>query len=71
MSNRTEGVTESFPKDRDMERGSSAFRTRQNGKVCLTKWMDRKSVVLLSSAFGAKPEYKCKRWSKEEKKKLK
>ncbi|GBM94280.1 PiggyBac transposable element-derived protein 3, partial [Araneus ventricosus] len=70
MSNRTEGAAESFPKDRDMERGSSAFRTRKDGKACLTKWKDRKSVVLLSSAFGAKPEYKCKRWSKEDKKKI-
>ncbi|GBN25087.1 hypothetical protein AVEN_77997-1 [Araneus ventricosus] len=70
MSNRTEGAAESFPKDRDMERGSSTFRIRKDGKACLTKWKDRKSVALLSRAFGAKPKYKCKRWSKEDEKKI-
>ncbi|GFR21881.1 piggyBac transposable element-derived protein 3 [Trichonephila clavata] len=53
MTNRTDGVAESFPKDTCMERGSSVFRTREDRKACFVKWKDKKSA-LLSSAFGIK-----------------
>ncbi|GFY39827.1 piggyBac transposable element-derived protein 3 [Trichonephila inaurata madagascariensis] len=65
MTNRTDGVTGSFPKDTDMERGSPVSRRHEDGKACLVKWKDKKSVPLLSSAFGIKPESSCKRWAKE------
>ncbi|GFW95652.1 piggyBac transposable element-derived protein 3 [Trichonephila clavipes] len=61
MTNHTDGVAGSFPKDTDMEKGSSASRRREDGKVCLVKWKDKKYVLLLSSAFGIKPEGSCKR----------
>ncbi|GFY55343.1 piggyBac transposable element-derived protein 3 [Trichonephila inaurata madagascariensis] len=65
MTNRTDGVPGSFPKDTDMDRGSSVSRTHENGKACLVKWKDNKSVPFWSSAFGIKPESSCKRWAKE------
>ncbi|GFY48790.1 piggyBac transposable element-derived protein 3 [Trichonephila inaurata madagascariensis] len=65
MTNRTDGVTGSFPKDTDMERGLPVSRRRKDGKACLVKWKDKKSVPLLSSAFGIKPESSCKRWVKK------
>ncbi|GFY56327.1 piggyBac transposable element-derived protein 3 [Trichonephila inaurata madagascariensis] len=65
MTNRTDGITGSFPKDTDMERGSTISRRHEDGKACLVKWEDKKSVPLLSSAFGIKPESSCKRWAKE------
>lgn len=70
MSNRTEGVAANFPQDRDMERGSSGFRTREDGKACLVKWKDNKSVLMLPSAFGINPDGTCKRWSKEANRKI-
>ncbi|GFR19974.1 piggyBac transposable element-derived protein 3 [Trichonephila clavata] len=66
MTNRTDGVTESFPKDTCMERGSLVSRRREDRKACLVKWKDKTSVLLLSSAFGIKPDGSCKRWSKEQ-----
>ncbi|GFS53879.1 piggyBac transposable element-derived protein 3 [Trichonephila inaurata madagascariensis] len=65
MTNRTDGVTGSFPKDTDMERGSTVSRRHEDGKACLFKWKDKKSVPLLSNAFGIKSENSCKRWTKE------
>ncbi|GFY20193.1 piggyBac transposable element-derived protein 3 [Trichonephila clavipes] len=41
MTNRTDGVAGSFPKDIDMERGSSVSRRREDGKACLVKWKDK------------------------------
>ncbi|XP_054724349.1 piggyBac transposable element-derived protein 2-like [Uloborus diversus] len=70
MRNRTDGAADNFPQDRDMERGSSTFRTRADGKACLVKWKDNKSALMLSNAFGISPEGTCKRWCKEENKKI-
>ncbi|GFQ89844.1 piggyBac transposable element-derived protein 3 [Trichonephila clavata] len=66
MTNRTNGVAESFRKDTCMERGSSVSRRREHRKACLVKWKDKISVLLLSSAFGIKPDGSCKRWPKEQ-----
>ncbi|GFY73666.1 piggyBac transposable element-derived protein 3 [Trichonephila inaurata madagascariensis] len=65
MTNRTDGVTGSFPKYTDMERGSPVSRRHEDGKSCLVKWKDKKSVPLLSSASGIKPKSSCKKWAKE------
>ncbi|GFV90357.1 piggyBac transposable element-derived protein 3 [Trichonephila clavipes] len=65
MTNRTDGVAGSFPKDTDMERGSSVSRRREDGKACLVKWKDKTYVLLLSSAFGIKPEGSRKRTKTE------
>ncbi|GFY54680.1 piggyBac transposable element-derived protein 3 [Trichonephila inaurata madagascariensis] len=65
ITNRTDGVTVSFPKDTDMKRRSPVSPRHEDGKACLVKWKDKKSVPLFSSAFGIKPESSCKRWAKE------
>ncbi|GFQ82561.1 piggyBac transposable element-derived protein 3 [Trichonephila clavata] len=70
MTNRTDSVAESFPKDTCMERGSSVSRRREDRKACLVKWKDKKSVLLLSSAFCIKPEGSCKRWAKEQRQRV-
>ncbi|GFQ86981.1 piggyBac transposable element-derived protein 3 [Trichonephila clavata] len=70
MTNRTNGVAESFPKDTCMERGSSVSRRREDRKACLVKWKDKISVLLLSSAFGIKPDGSCKRWPKEQRQRV-
>ncbi|GFU15040.1 piggyBac transposable element-derived protein 3 [Nephila pilipes] len=70
MTNRTDGVAGSFPKDTGMERDSTVSRRRENGKACLVKWKDKKSVLLLSRAFGIKPESYCKWWAKEHRQRL-
>ncbi|GFT46943.1 piggyBac transposable element-derived protein 3, partial [Nephila pilipes] len=70
MTNRTDGVAGSFPKDTGIERDSSVSRRRENGKACRVKWKDKKSVLLLSRAFGIKPESYCKRWAKEQRQRL-
>ncbi|GFR29276.1 piggyBac transposable element-derived protein 3 [Trichonephila clavata] len=70
MTNRTNGVAESFPKDTCMERGSSVSRRREDRKACLVKWKDKKSVLLLSSAFGIKPEGNSKWWAKEQRQRV-
>ncbi|KAG0426132.1 hypothetical protein HPB47_026736 [Ixodes persulcatus] len=39
--------------------------------MCIVKWKDSKSVLVLSTAFGTEPEGSCERWSTVEKKKIK
>lgn len=70
MANRTEGIAATFPKDKEMSRGSSVENVREDETACIVKWKDNKSVLLLSSAVGTEPECNCKRWSKEKQKKL-
>ncbi|GFR33833.1 piggyBac transposable element-derived protein 3 [Trichonephila clavata] len=75
MTNRTDGVAESFPKDTCMERGSSVSRRREDIKACLVKWKDKTSVLLLSSAFDIKPDGRgfadtCKRYAKEQRQRV-
>lgn len=71
MANRTGGVAAAMPQDRDMKRGDSHCKVRSDRKMCLVKWKDNKSVLVLSTAFGVAPEGSCQRWSKDEKKKVK
>ncbi|KAG0410161.1 hypothetical protein HPB47_012723 [Ixodes persulcatus] len=59
-----------FPKDKEMSRGTSVQKVREDGKLCLVKWKENKSVLMMSSAFGIHPGGTCKRWSKEEHKKV-
>ncbi|KAM7313452.1 piggyBac transposable element-derived protein 2-like [Ixodes scapularis] len=70
MSNRTGGAAAKLPSDKEMARGDSCCVVRNDDKVCITKWKDKKGVTLLSAALGISPEGKCKRWSKEEGKKV-
>ncbi|XP_040066395.1 piggyBac transposable element-derived protein 2-like [Ixodes scapularis] len=70
VANRTNGEAARMPNDRSMKRGESHCRVRSDDKLCLVKWKDNKSVLLLSTAFGTVPEGKCRRWSKDEKKRV-
>ncbi|KAG0422301.1 hypothetical protein HPB47_001864 [Ixodes persulcatus] len=53
-----------------MKLGESHCRVRSDDKLCLVKWKDNKSVILLSTAFGTAPEGTCRRSSKNEKKRV-
>lgn len=66
MSNRVKGFE--FKKDNAMNRGESEVVVRTDGKICLTKWKDNKSVLMISTAFGREPETEVQRWNKTEKK---
>ncbi|KAG5869859.1 hypothetical protein JTB14_005386 [Gonioctena quinquepunctata] len=62
MANRINGPE--FKKDRHMKRGESEEFVRSDKKLCLTKWMDNKSVLMLSNASGVEPQSSVKRWDK-------
>ncbi|KAL3246096.1 hypothetical protein MRX96_057964 [Rhipicephalus microplus] len=70
MANRTGGAAPKLPNEKNMKRGESCCVVRSDGEMCLTKWKDRKSVMILSTACGITPEGTCRRWSKEERKKV-
>lgn len=46
-------------------RGSSDMLVSHDGSKCLVKWMDRKSVVMMSSVHGVNPTDICKRYNKK------
>ncbi|KAG5860623.1 hypothetical protein JTB14_037067 [Gonioctena quinquepunctata] len=60
MANRINGPE--FKEDRHMKRGESEEFVRSDKKLCLIKWMDNKSVLMLSNAFGVEPQSSVKRW---------
>lgn len=66
MTNRLKGCT--FKKDKEMKRGTSQELIRNDNKICATKWMDNKSVLMISTAFGSEPQEIIKRWDKTNKK---
>ncbi|KAL3219426.1 hypothetical protein MRX96_030440 [Rhipicephalus microplus] len=70
MANRTGGAAPKLPNEKNMKRGESCCVVRSDGEMCLTKWKDRKSVMILSTACGITPEGTCRRWSKEDRKKV-
>ena len=67
MFNRFKGYE--FKADKDMKRGENEEVVRSDKKLCLIKWKDNKSVIILPTAFGENPEGFVKRWDKKEKKK--
>nr|XP_037286102.1 piggyBac transposable element-derived protein 3-like [Rhipicephalus microplus] len=69
-ANRTEGAAANLPSDKAMKRGDSACLVRDDGEVCVVKWKDNKSVLLMTSAVGCDPVATCMRWCKEAKKKV-
>jgi hypothetical protein len=56
-----------FSTDNAMNRGESEEVVRSDGKLCITKWKDNKSVMMLSTAFGKQPVFNLLRWNKLEK----
>ncbi|XP_030747111.1 piggyBac transposable element-derived protein 3-like [Sitophilus oryzae] len=57
-----------FLKDKQFKRGNSQKLVRNDGKVSVTKWMDNKSVLMISTACGSEPQGVVSRWEKSEKK---
>ncbi|XP_068082115.1 piggyBac transposable element-derived protein 3-like [Anabrus simplex] len=49
-------------------RGSYDEFVREDGSISILKWMDNRSVLMASSATGAKPLQYIRRWDKREKK---
>ena len=70
MKNRIGRVIDKLKTDKQLKRGEWDEKVREDDKVCVIKWKDNKSVLLLSSCVGSEPVTTCKRWSKEEKKKV-
>ncbi|XP_049520990.1 piggyBac transposable element-derived protein 3 [Dermacentor silvarum] len=71
MANRTGGVAAAMPQDRDMKRGDSHCKVRSDRKMCLVKWKDNKSVLVLSTGSFLLVQRQMQRWSKDKKKKVK
>lgn len=70
MKNRIGPIVDKLKTDRQLKRGEWDEWVRNDDKVCLIKWKDNKSVLLLSSCVGSEPSTTCKRWSKGDKKKV-
>jgi hypothetical protein len=68
MTNRVKGFI--FKKDNAMNREESEEVVRSDGKLCITKWRDNKSVMMLSTAFGKQSESNVLRWNKLEKRRV-
>lgn len=68
MSNRLKGCK--VKPDKEMNRGDCEELVRTDQKLCVTKWMDNKSVLLLSTAYGVNPEGTVQRWDKHEKERV-
>ncbi|KAG5870183.1 hypothetical protein JTB14_032475 [Gonioctena quinquepunctata] len=66
MLNRVKGFE--FKKDKAMNRRESEVAVRTDDKLCITKWKDNKSVLMISTAFGREPETEVEKWNKKEKK---
>lgn len=64
----------SFVPDKELKqqgRGSADTLVREDGKLCVTKWMDTKSVHMLSNHTAINPFELCDRWCKRTKKMIK
>lgn len=70
MKNRIGAVVNKLSSDKVMKRGEWDEKVREDDKMCCVKWKDNKSVILLSTCMGSEPTATCKRWSKEEKKRV-
>lgn len=70
MKNRVGPVIDKLKNDKLLKRGEWDERVRDDDKVCLLKWKDNKSVILLSTCVGSEPRQSCMRWSKDAKKKI-
>ncbi|XP_068083226.1 piggyBac transposable element-derived protein 3-like [Anabrus simplex] len=70
MKNRVGSVSQKLKTDKELKRGEWEEWVREDEKMCIVKWKDNRSVLLLSSCVGSEPPTTCKRWSKEEKKKV-
>jgi hypothetical protein len=68
MTNRVKGFI--FKKDNAMNNGESEEVVRSDGKLCITKWRDNRSVMMLSTAFGKQSESNVLRWNKLEKRRV-
>ncbi|KAF2883058.1 hypothetical protein ILUMI_23135 [Ignelater luminosus] len=51
--------------DKSMSRGDSDEFVRSDRKICISKWMDNESVLMISTAFGVQPDVTVRRWDKK------
>ncbi|XP_046399949.1 uncharacterized protein LOC124166462 [Ischnura elegans] len=70
MRNRIGPVINKLNSDKNLKRGEWDELVEESDSTCLVKWKDNKCVLMLSSCAGSQPLSTCKRWSKEEKKKI-
>ncbi|XP_039301414.1 piggyBac transposable element-derived protein 3-like, partial [Nilaparvata lugens] len=49
-------------------RGTIDIKVREDNKMCIVKWQDNKSVMMISSNEGKEPINMVQRWSKKDKK---
>ncbi|XP_046666330.1 piggyBac transposable element-derived protein 3-like [Homalodisca vitripennis] len=52
---------------KSQSRGSATVSVRADGAIALTKWLDNKSVTMISTNESVEPMCEVKRWSKAEK----
>ncbi|GBN03609.1 hypothetical protein AVEN_201866-1 [Araneus ventricosus] len=69
-NNRLSNAQNKLKPEKDLNRGEWDEVVRSDEKMCIVKWKDNKSVTLLSTCIGSEPVTTCKRWSKQEKKKI-
>ncbi|KAG5895268.1 hypothetical protein JTB14_015134 [Gonioctena quinquepunctata] len=65
MPDRVKGFK--FEKDDAMNRGESEVAVRTDDKLCITKWKDNKSVIIITTAFGREHETEVEKWNENEK----
>ncbi|XP_046982234.1 piggyBac transposable element-derived protein 3-like [Schistocerca americana] len=70
MKNRLGPIVKKLKNDMLFQRGEWEEWVREDDKICLIKWKDNRSVLILSSCVGSSPPTTCKRWSREHKKKI-
>lgn len=66
MSNRFKGYK--FSSDKSFKRGDFEEVVCSDDKLCVVKWMDTKSIIIVSSFIGSQPLTTVERWDKSMKK---
>lgn len=70
MKNRIGPVVKKLVDDKHLKRGEWEEKVRADDNLCILKWKDNKSVLMLSTCMGSEPLEVCKRWCKEDKKRI-
>ncbi|GBM59547.1 hypothetical protein AVEN_63062-1 [Araneus ventricosus] len=69
-NNRLSNAQNKLRPEKDLNRGEWDEVVRSDEKICIVKWKDNKSATLLSTCIGSEPVSTCRRWAKQEKKKI-
>lgn len=68
MSNRVQDFD--MKSDNDMKRGDSDEFVRTDKKISITKWMDSRSGLMCSTAYGSQPTTPVRRWESSKKERV-